>query len=80
LRIEPKTLVSSERLAQGASMRGERFRTPRRLTRAGPRSTVPPSLRRSYGVSRETNSLAGSVASVFVNIDRNWPPAGDKPT
>jgi hypothetical protein len=34
---------------------------------------------RAYGVSRETNSLAESVASVFVNIARNWLPAGDRP-
>jgi transposase len=33
-----------------------------------------------YGVRDATNSLAGSVASVLVNIVRNWPPAGASPT
>jgi hypothetical protein len=40
---------------------------------------IPPVVA-GYGVRDATNSLAGSVDSVLVNIVRNWPPAGASPT
>ena len=61
--------------------RGRACRSNRGEAGEGPRQCGPSlSLEASQGVSRETNWLAWSVASVLVNIVRNWPPAGDRPT
>jgi hypothetical protein len=40
---------------------------------------IPP-VAACHGVREATNSLAGSVVSVLVNIVRNVPPAGASPT